>query len=247
VLDTSAWPGLTLLERLAGGARSAVFRARRGREDLVVRRSGRPTDALDWELDLLGFLDGNGIRVPAVVPAGDGQRHVNGVLVQRWLPGGPPRTAADWAAVVATVQQVHALTRGWPQRPGFASSRQLVDQDRGGDVDLSAMPADAATLVRHAWEPAMVGAECAIHGDVGGNNLLVLEGRAALLDWDEARVDVPWFDFAHLPAQVTVSTPVHRTDLTTAGVAWEAATCWIAEPQYAARRLAELQRRLGAG
>jgi hypothetical protein len=65
-----------------------------------------------------------------------------------------------------------------------------------------------------------------------------------LLDWDEARTDVPWFDFA-MPEDVDVPAPVDRQTLVTAGVAWEAATCWVPEPEYATRRLAELYRRLG--
>lgn len=242
-LDVTAWFGLELREPLTGGVRNIVHRAHRAGEDVVVRRSGRSTESLDWELDLLGHLDGHGIRVPALVPADDGRRHVAGVVVQRWLPGGPPVTGEDWAAVVVTLQGVHALTQGWPQRPGFASSRQLLSQDRGGDVDLGAMPPAAAALVRRAWAPVIVGAECAIHGDVGGNNILLHDGQAALLDWDEARVDVPWFDFAHLPEHIPAPAPVDRADLTTAGVAWEAATCWLAEPEYAAGRLAELQQR----
>jgi hypothetical protein len=65
-----------------------------------------------------------------------------------------------------------------------------------------------------------------------------------LLDWDESRVDVPWFDFAFLPEGVEAPSPADRDTLVTAGVAWEAATCWTPEPEYAARRLAELYARL---
>lgn len=136
--------------------------------------------------------------------------------------------------------RAHELTAGWPQRPGFASSRDLLSTGRGGDVDLTALPADDAALVRAAWRPFAAGPTCAIHGDVGGGNVLIHEGRAALIDWDEARVDVPAFDYAHLPSDVDVPVPVERATLTRAGVAWEAATCWLAEPEYAARRLAEL-------
>ena len=68
--------------------------------------------------------------------------------------------------------------------------------------------------------------------------------HVALLDWDEARVDVPWFDFAHIPDDIAVPTPVDRDVLITAGVAWEAATCWVPEPDYSRRRMAELRERL---
>jgi hypothetical protein len=64
-----------------------------------------------------------------------------------------------------------------------------------------------------------------------------------LLDWDESRVDVAWFDFAFVPDGVELPVPVERAVLVTAGIAWEAATCWVPEPEYAARRLAELHTR----
>jgi aminoglycoside phosphotransferase (APT) family kinase protein len=150
----------------------------------------------------------------------------------------------DWQRVARTLQQVHALTPAWPQRPAFASSRQLLVEARGGDVDLMAMPAEAMQAVRKCWEPLLVGPECVIHGDLGGGNVLVDGEDVALLDWDESRVDVPWFDFAHLPSEVDLALPVDREALTTAGVAWEAATCWVPEPEYARKRLSELYARL---
>jgi aminoglycoside phosphotransferase (APT) family kinase protein len=137
------------------------------------------------------------------------------------------------------------LTVGWPQRPRFASARELLAGDRGGDVRVDAMPADAVGAVRAAWRPILHGPECAIHADVGAGNILVDGEAVALLDWDEARVDVPWFYLAHLPEEVEVPSPPDRATLVTAGVAWEAATCWVVEPAYAARRLAELFTRLG--
>ncbi|GGQ80283.1 hypothetical protein [Couchioplanes azureus] len=84
--------------------------------------------------------------------------------------------------MIDALATVHELTVGWPQGPGFASARQLLDLDRGGDVRLDAMPPEAVRAVRAAWQQT----------------------------------------------------------LATAGVAWEAATCGVPEPEYAARRLAEL-------
>lgn len=211
----------------------------------MVRRSGRSGAALDWELDLLTHLEAHGLRVPDVVPTDDGRAHDDGVMVQRFLPGTPPTSTADWLLVVAVLRRVHNLTAGWPQRPGFASSRDLLTVERGGDVDLAAMPADGVALVRAAWRPLADGATCAIHGDVGGGNVLIHDGTAALIDWDESRVDIPALDYAHLPSEVGAHLPPEvsagRRTLTRAGVAWEAATCWVAEPEYAARRLDELR------
>jgi Ser/Thr protein kinase RdoA (MazF antagonist) len=241
----AAWPGVELLEALPGGARNQVLLARRGDRRLVVRRSTRSSASLDWELDLLEHLAEYGIGVPRVVPADDGRRHVHGVLIQEFVEGHPPRTDDEWRRVVEMVALVHQLTVGWPQRPGFASARELLVADRGGDVCLDAMPAQAVRVIRRAWRPVLAGRECAIHGDVGAGNVLVAEAQVTLLDWDEARVDVPWFDFAFLPATVAVPVPVPVDALVIAGLAWETATCWLPEPDYARRRLAELYARSG--
>jgi Ser/Thr protein kinase RdoA (MazF antagonist) len=239
-----AWSGIELAGPLAGGARNPVFLAWRGGQRLVVRRSGRPAAALEWELDLLEHLRAHGILTPQVVPADDGRRHVSGLLVHPFLHGHRPNDRDDWQRVVDTLAAVHQLTRHWPQRPGFASSRELLTTVRGGDVRLDMMPAEAVRAVRAAWRPVLEGPECAIHADVGAGNILLDGDKVALLDWDEARVDVPWFDFAFLPDDVSVPSPTNRQTLKTAGVAWEAATCWVVEPDYARRRLAELFTRL---
>lgn len=144
---------------------------------------------------------------------------------------------------MAALTVVHETTVGWPQRPGFASASALLRRGSGGDVELDAMPSSAAELVRASWRPVLQGPETVIHGDLGAGNVLITEGGAALIDWDEARVDVPAFDFAHLPSDVEIPYPGDRDALVTAGIAWEAATCWGTEPDYAARRLAELRER----
>jgi Ser/Thr protein kinase RdoA (MazF antagonist) len=177
------------------------------------------------------------------VPTDDGRRHSDGVLVHRFVEGRPPDSANDWRAVVDALARLHEATVDWPQRPGFGSIRSLAYDTRGGDVNLSAMPEPAARAVRDAWRPIADGPEYAIHGDVGRSNLLVNADGIALLDWDEARVDVPWRDFAALPYEIDVPVPYDRETLVTAGVAWEAATCWVVEPEYAARRLDELLQR----
>jgi len=241
--SVAAWAGVELRGPLPGGARNQVLLAERGSDLLVVRHSGRSAPALDWELDLLEFLDVHSIEVPRTVSSDDGRRHVDGALIYRFIDGRPPRDREDWQRAVAVLTAIHEMTAGWPQRPGFASSRRLLTADRGGDVRLDAMPHKAVEAVRAAWRPIVTGPECVNHGDVGGGNILVTEAGVALLDWDESRVDVPWFDFAFLPPDVAADVPVEAEALSLAGVAWEAATCWTAEPDYAARRLAELYAR----
>ena len=173
----AAWPGVELVRALPGGARNTVLLARRRDRRLVVRRSARSPASLDWELDLLEHLTGHGVAVPRVVPADDGRRHVDGVLVQEFVDGRPPRDDDDWHRVIQTLTVVHRLTVGWPQRPGFASARELLVRDRGGDVRLDLMPAQAVRAVRQAWQLVLGAPECAIHGDVGAGNILVTDAR----------------------------------------------------------------------
>ncbi|HEY0453457.1 phosphotransferase [Actinophytocola sp.] len=141
--------------------------------------------------------------------------------------------AGDWPAVARELRRLHSLTAGWPQRPGFRSTTELLTADRGGDVDLTAMPADAVAACRRAWA-ALGGPHSVVHGDPCAANVRMSAAGIGLLDWDEARVDHPALDLADLP------------DLPGDGVAksavnaWEAAAGWRLEPAYARSRLAEL-------
>lgn len=237
-MNLSAWGQVTVAGRLGGGHRNEVLEVRRGGERLVARSSRRSVAALEWELDLLAFLAGHGFRVPAVVPAVDGRPHVDGVVVQEWLPGRPP-DPADWPAVARELRRLHSLTRAWPQRPGFVSARDLLAAEHGGDVDLRAMPASAVAACRAAWG-ALPAESAVVHGDPCAANVRVSADGVGLLDWDEARVDHPDLDLADLPS-VAAALPDARGRVARAAVAaWEAAAGWRLEPSYARRRLAEL-------
>lgn len=238
------WADLEVDRRPSGGSRSEVFLGTHRGRQVVVRQSSRSVPALDWELDLLEHLAGQGITVPRVVPTDRGQSHVEGVTVHEFVPGEPPTSPRDWARVAEVLQAVHGSTVGWPQRPGFASSHDLRTADRGGDVRLDLMPDDLVAQVRSAWDAVDVGDPVVVHGDPGAGNICIDGDRVALLDWDEARVDVPWFDLALLPAGAPIPDAVAADDLTRAGIAWEVATCWTIEPEYAATRHRELLARL---
>lgn len=237
MIDLSPWGAVMVVGRLAGGHRNEVLELRRRGERLVARVTRRGPASLDWELDLMELLSANDFLIPEVVPADDGRRHVDGVVVQRWIGGRTPN-AYDWPAVAELLQRLHALTAGLPQRPGFASTRDLLTADRGGDVDLTIMPPDAVTAVRAAWS-RLDGPHTVVHGDPGESNIRVTDRGVALLDWDEARVDHPDLDLADLP--VPGGFPYPRNRHARAAVnAWEAAAGWTLEPRYARRRLAEL-------
>jgi len=232
-----AWGSLRVVGSLGGGNRNEVLELQRGDQRLVARRSRRSAASLSWEVRLLEHLARHGIRVPAVVPALDGRRHVGGVLVMSWLEGRSPRIG-DWPAVAATLRRVHEATGGWPQRPGAASTRELLTAQRGGDVDLGRMPAEAVAACRRAWAALAGSAEAVVHGDPGPANIRITAAGVGLLDWDESRVDVTDLDLAELPG---ADLPPHRLAVVrAAATAWEAANGWTVEPSYARRQLALL-------
>ena len=229
-----AWGPLEVAGVLGGGNRNTVMEARLGARRVVVRRSRRPPASLAWEADLLDHLARNGLRVPVVVPTVDGRRHVDSVMVQTWLDGTQPG-AADWPAVTAFLRRLHQITATWPQRPGSASTRDLLTADRGGDVDLSAMPADAVADCRRAWARLDGSSQAVVHGDPGPANIRINADGAGLLDWDEARVDYTDLDLAELPGS---DLPHPRLALAReAATAWETANGWIIEPSYAQHQL----------
>ncbi|MBH1936047.1 phosphotransferase [Streptomyces sp. AV19] len=232
-----AWGEVDVVGRLGGGHRNEVLELRRKGERLVARRTRRGSAALDWELDLLVFLGHHGFSVPTVVPCLDGRRHLHGVVVQRWMEGRPP-VQGDWARVAAELSRMHALTKGWPQRPGFCSSTELLFREHGGDVDLSAMPEAAVDACRRAWRGMADVPQAVVHGDPGVGNIRVTEEGVGFLDWDEARVDHVDLDLADLPDP---GLPPDRLRVAQAAVnAWEAACSWSIEPAYARRRLAAI-------
>ncbi len=234
----AAWDGVTAVGPLGGGNRNAVMEARRGHEHLVARRSSRSPASLDWEIALCDYLAGQGMRVPRFIAARDGRRHIGGVTVQTWIDGDPPGPR-DWPAVAATLRRLHAVTAGWPQRPGFAATRELLSAERGGDVDLTAMPPGAVRECRRAWARLAGTPRAVVHGDPGPANIRVSPDGIGLIDWDEARVDHTDLDLAELPGSVLP--PGRSTAARAAVTAWEAANGWLVEPAYARRRLALLQ------
>jgi Ser/Thr protein kinase RdoA (MazF antagonist) len=227
LVDLSPWGSPAVVERLGGGHRNDVYRVA---GDLVARRSRRSAASLEWELSLLDHLSRHGFTVPEVVPAADGRPHVDGVVVQRWLPGRPP---TDWAPVTAELRRLHELMAGWPPRPDFPGTRDLLTTSVGGDVDLTAMPAPAVEACRSAWR-ALRGPATVVHGDPCAANIRVDGDRVGFLDWDEARVDHPWLDLADIPGIELPAAAKAAVD------AWEAANAWLVEPSYARGRLAQL-------
>lgn len=227
------------VERLSGGVANDVWSVRVGGR-LAVGRLGTRSDAdLAWETGLLQHLDRGGLTVPLPIPTVDGELFADGLVVMTYVEGGPPETADDWARAADALRQLHRLTRGWPQRPGWRSSTELLTAERGTRVDLTAMPAEGVVRCRAAWT-RLVGREtCVVHGDPNNvGNVRVTAERVALIDWDEAHVDVPDLDLVlpHNPAGLDADAYDVAAQ---ASAAWEAAVCW--DDDFARRRLAEVR------
>ncbi len=226
------------LERLTGGVANDVWSVRIGRQ-LAVARLGKRSDAdLAWEAGLLQHLDRHGLVVPVPIPTADGRLFADGLVVMKYLEGGRPETAADWRRVAETLREVHRLTAGWPQRPGWRSSTDLLVADTGTRINLNAMPADGVARCRAAWARLAGRATSAVHGDANPRNILMTADRVALIDWDEAHVDVPDLDL-DLPHNAAGLEDQALDIAAQASAAWEAAVCW--KDDYSIKRLAEVR------
>lgn len=168
------------IEPLTGGVGVNEVWSVRVNGHLAVGRLGQRSDAdLAWETDLLRHLDREGMTVPVPIPTTDGRHFADGLVVMTYVEGGSPETEADWRRVADTLRQLHRFTHGWPQRPGWRSSTDLlprmtavrvamIDWDESHvdvpDLDL-ALPHNAAGLdddaydvaaqARAAWEAAV--------------------------------------------------------------------------------------------
>ncbi|MBN9335984.1 phosphotransferase [Devosia sp.] len=236
----SAWgDNATRIERLTGGVANDVWSLSIDGQ-LAVGRLGKRSDAdLAWEANLLQYLEHHGLAVPAPVPAKDGRLFAGGLTVMKYMEGGPPQTHADWTRVAATLRQLHRLTAGWPQRPGWRGSTDLLKADTGTRIDLTAMPAEAVARCRAAWARLAGRKTCAVHGNPNSPaNVRITADRVALIDWDEAHVDVPDLDLA-LPFNGAGLEGISRDTAEQAAAAWEAAVCW--KDDYAEKRLAEVR------
>ncbi|MCB0999500.1 MAG: phosphotransferase [Ilumatobacteraceae bacterium] len=231
-------PDAVRVERLTGGVANDIWTVR-VRGEIAVGRLGTRSDAdLAWETGLLRHLDSRGIHVPLPIATTDGRWFASGLVVMTWIDGGPPETAADWRRVAATLREVHRATAGWPQRPGWRSSVDLLRARSGTKIDLGAMPVEAVARCRAAWARLVGRPTCVVHGDPNAGNIRITADRVGLIDWDEARVDVADLDLA-LPHDAA-DLGDHAFDVAAqASAAWEAAVCW--DDDYARRRLAEVR------
>lgn len=233
------WGRARVIERLSGGVRNDVRLVELGDRRVVARLGSRAHEDLAWETELVGFLAASGLSVPALVPALDGRPFVDGLVVMELVEGRQPESPEDWRMVAHYLERLHELARGWRQRPGWASSSNLVTVDAGTSIDLRAMPAEAVVRCRAAWSRLAGVERTVIHGDPNPGNVRIDGDRVVLIDWDEARVDASELDLV-LPHNAAGLDAAQLAAASQASSAWEAAVCWQAEPDYARRRLAEV-------
>jgi Ser/Thr protein kinase RdoA (MazF antagonist) len=231
------------IEPLTGGVGVNQVWSVRVNGQLAVGRLGKRGDAdLEWETGLLLHLDRAGMPVPAPIPTTAGRYFADGLVVMTYVDGGPPDTEADWRRVAGTLRQLHRLTRGWPQRPGWRSSIDFLHAETGTRVDLSEMPPEGVVRCRAAWARLTGRATCVVHGDPNPGNIRMTPDRVALIDWDESHVDVPDLDLA-LPYNAAGLDDEAYDIAAQASAAWAAAVCW--DPSgidpFAVNRLAEVR------
>ncbi|MDF0694917.1 phosphotransferase [Rhizobium sp. MC63] len=227
------------IERLMGGVANDVWSVRVYGQ-IAVGRLGRRTDAdLAWETELIQYLDNEGMRVPVPIPTTDGRLFVDGLVVMKYMEGGPPETQSDWRRVADTLRELHRLTQGWPQRPGWRSSTDLLHAETGTRINLAAMPPEGVIRCRAAWARLIGRQTCVVHGNPNSpGNVRVTADGVALIDWDESHVDVPDLDLV-LPGNAAGLDDGTHDIAAQASAAWEAAVCW--QDDYAVKRLAEVR------
>jgi Ser/Thr protein kinase RdoA (MazF antagonist) len=231
------------LEPLAGGVGVNEVWSVRINGQLAVGRLGKRSDSdLSWETELLRHLDREGMTVPVPIPTTDGRQFADGLVVMTYVEGRPPETEVDWRRAADVLRELHGLTQGWPQRPGWRSSTDLLQTETGTKVDLRAMPDEAVVRCRAAWARLTGREQRVVHGDPNPRNIRISADRVALIDWDESHVDVPDLDLA-LPDNAAGLADDAYDVAAQARAAWEAAVCWdpSGADQFAVQRLAEVR------
>ncbi|MGL4320644.1 MAG: phosphotransferase, partial [Paracoccaceae bacterium] len=186
--DLSAFGDVRLQRPLHGGHRNAVWLVETPNGPAVAKSTRHGAEGLHWLGPLQQAARAAGFVVPEFHRTGAGQILSNGWTVENWIPG-PTCTPADMPAMLPHVLAFHAKAPALPQRPG-AVALPLAP--------LADLPPDIAMLCRAALMPFADHPTRAIHGDITASNLIHTVDGPALIDWDEARCDLPFLDLIQL-------------------------------------------------
>jgi Ser/Thr protein kinase RdoA (MazF antagonist) len=226
------------VEPLSGGVVNQVWSVRVNGQVAVARLGSRSDADLAWETDLMRHLDSQGLTVPVPIATTSDRRFADGLVVMTFVEGGPPETKADWRRVADALRQLHRVTQGWPQRPGWRSSTDLLHAETGTKIDLGAMPPEGVARCRAAWARFVGSPTCVVHSDPTPGNIRMTADRVALIDWDESHVDAADLDLV-LPHNAA-DLDAHAHDRAAqAFAAWDAARCWGHE--FAVDQLAQVR------
>jgi Ser/Thr protein kinase RdoA (MazF antagonist) len=178
------------------------------------------------------------LSVPVPIATTSGRLFADGPVVMSSVEGEPPETEADWRRVADSLRQLHQLTQGWPQRPGWRSSIDLLHAVTGTKIDLGAMPPEGVARCRAAWARLAGHQTCVIHSDPTPGNIRMTADRVGIIDWDESHVDVADLDLL-LPHNAANLSDGTYDIAEQAFVAWDAARCWGHE--FAVEQLAKVR------
>ncbi len=167
---------------LAGGVVNEVWSVRVNGQLAVARLGARSDADLAWETDLMRHLDREGLTVPVPIATTSGRLFAEGLVVMTYVEGEPPESEADWRRVADTLRRLHRLTQGWPQRPGWRSSTDLLHVETGTKIDLGAMPPEGVARCRAAWARLAGHQTCVIHSDPTPGNILMTADRVGIID-----------------------------------------------------------------
>ncbi|MEM6758248.1 MAG: phosphotransferase [Pseudomonadota bacterium] len=202
---------------LPGGHRNTVLRV--GHH--VLKTTRRSEAAIAWLLPVIDALERVDLSAPRPMRSTRGTLITNGWSCEPFVTGAPcdpPRLQTLWPLPRQAVPAI-------PQRPGFVAAKALLRVSRGGDIDLTQLPAPLTRAIRAAWRALPLRPPCIVHGDLNAANLIQNGDSITIIDWDKARVDHPGFDRAALG----LGTPAERH----AATAWEIACSWHLEPDHA--------------
>lgn len=218
------WSISAPLKEMQGGHRARVFRTIGLDRDVVFKATTRSEAALEWLFKAHDFAESAGLIVPRLLPSATGRLSENNWTCEPFLVGDQLRPS-QIGELKTPIRRMQRAASGIPQRPGFQSARALIHSDKGGDIDLTRMPAALAKKCRAAFAGLDDTPDTLVHGDLNAANLIRMEsGRLGLVDWDEARLDHPVFDLGQINRGSTSQQ---------ARLAWEIACCWMREPDRA--------------
>jgi hypothetical protein len=223
--DLSAFGSFDLVRPLLGGHLHSVWLVAdiKGHH-WVAKSTGRDQPALDWLTPVQAAARRAGWIVPTLQRTADGLCAAGGWTLEPFVAG-QLATPADITALASRIDAFHRAAVGLPQRPGAAALPDHMISDHLGDIDLTAMPPHLVAACRAAWAPFADWPTCAIHGDLGPGNVLLTPDGPALIDWDEARRDLPFLDLIYAGQPNAAMQRAHR--------AREIACGWQREPSHA--------------